>query len=190
MNAPFRLLDLIAPRGPAPRLSVALVRAFRVHLAALALPAIIVLGPPWVSAAPADGEHPGPGEKIVRSTVGTTPQTLTGPERAKLAAAAAVAQAPAQVSTPRPAPWLPPGWRAQFMNGGTAPTRTAGLRPDPHRVAHVSGAARDIAGRPAHVTPSGAKPPAVRTIGSGPRDASQAEIDSKRAATRRPNGGR
>jgi hypothetical protein len=40
------------------------------------------------------------------------------------------------------------------------------------------------------VTPSGAKPPAVRTIGFGPRDASQAEIDSKRNAPSRPSGGR
>jgi len=160
-----------------------------VRLAALALAAVVALAAPCARAA-GDGEHPGPGEKIVRSTVGTAPQTLTGLEKEKLAASAAMAAPPAPISTLRPAPWLPPGWRAQFMNGGAAPSRTAAARPHPHRPAPGSGPARDVAGRPAHVTPSGAKPPAVRTIGSGPRDASQAEIDSKRNAPSRPSGGR
>src|SRR5580765_8198695 len=91
-----------------------------VRLAALALAAVVALAAPCARAA-GDGEHPGPGEKIVRSTVGTAPQTLTGLEKEKLAASAAMAAPPAPISTLRPAPWLPPGWRAQFMNGGAAP---------------------------------------------------------------------
>lgn len=188
MNPRFRSPDVVAKRGPAPSRSNAMVSAILPLLAALALAAVVALAAPRAPAA-ADGEHPGPGEKIVRSTVGTTPQTLTGAEEEKLATSATVAL-PAPNSTLRPAPWLPPGWRAQFMNGGTAPMRTAAQRSNPHPAAPVSGVARDVAGRPAHVAPSGAKPPAVRTIGSGPRDASQAEIDSKRAATSRPSGRR
>jgi hypothetical protein len=155
------------------------------RLGLLALAASLLFAARCVSAAPADAEHPGPGEKIVRSTVGTAPQTPTEAERAKLATAAATAPAP--ISALRPAPWLPPEWRAQFMKGGAAPARDTA---HPHRVSGTSGAPRDVAGRPAHVTPSATKPSEVRTIGHGPRDASPAEIESKRAPTSRPSGGR
>ena len=184
MNLSSRLFGVVAPRGAVPRLSFALVRAFRVRLAALALPAFLILGPPCVSAAPADGEHPGPGEKIVRSTVGTTPQLLTAAERAKLALPPAD---PAPVSVLRPTPWWPPEWRAQLQNGGGRPARNAAVHPHPNRAA-TPGATG--VGRAAHVAPSATKPPAVRTIGYGARDASPAEIGSKRPAASRPDGGR
>ena len=179
MSLPSRLFGVIAPRGAAPRLSLVLVRAFRVRLVALALPTVLILGPQWVSAAPADGEHPGPGEKIVRSTIGTTPQVLTAGEREKLAIRPA---APASVL--RPAPWWPPEWRAQLLNGGAQPARIAAAPSHPNRATTPAG------GRPAHVAPSASKPPAVRTIGYGARDASPAEIGSKRPAASRPAGGR
>ncbi|MFI5370212.1 MAG: hypothetical protein ACHQ52_01550 [Candidatus Eisenbacteria bacterium] len=133
----------------------------------------------------ADGEHPGPGEKIVRSTVGATPQSLTEVERAKLALRPAE---PAPASVLRPAPWWPPEWRAQLLHGGAQPARIAAAHPDPHPLALRPGAT--TGGRPAHVTPSATKPPEVRTIGYGARDASQAEIDTKRAAAARRSGGR
>ena len=179
MNLPSRLFGVIAPW-----LSLALERAFRVRLAALALPLILVLAAPCVSAAPADGEHPGPGEKIVRSTIGTTPQALTAAERAKLALPPAD---PAPVSVLRPAPWWPPEWRAQLQNGGARPARKAAAQPNSSRTATPGATA---VGRPAHVAPSATKPPAVRTIGYGARDASPAEIGSKRPAAPRPDGGR
>jgi hypothetical protein len=185
MSSPSRLFDLIGPRGPEPPRLIALVRAFLVRLVALALPAIIVFAPPGVSAAPADAEHPGPGEKIVHSTVGTAPQVLTAAERAKLAMRPAE---PTSVSGSRPAPWWPPEWGAQLLNGGARPARITATHSDPRRAALTPGVT--TGGRPAHVAPSVTKPPAVRTIGYGARDASPAEIDSKRSAASRPSGGR
>jgi hypothetical protein len=185
MNPPSRLLDVIAPRGAARRRSDPVVRAIHAHLAALALPAFLVLAPTGLSAAPADAEHPGPGEKIVRSTVGAAPQSLTEVERAKLALRPAE---PAPASVLRPAPWWPPEWRAQLLNGGARPARIAAAHKDPNPLALRPGAA--TGGRPAHVTPSATKPPEVRTIGYGARNASQAEIDAKRAAAARRSGGR
>jgi len=178
--------DPVTRQVPPQRRSAAGSRPIRALLATFALVPAFVLCPPCVSAG--DGEHPGPGEKIVRSTVGTAPQTLTATERAKLATTPAIAPAP--VSVLRPAPWLPPGWRAQLVSGGTVPTRAATPRRNLQRAAPSPAAARAIGGPPAHVAPRTTKPPAVRTIGYGPRDATPAEIDSKRAATSKPGGGR
>src|SRR5215467_4894679 len=90
MNPRLRSPEVFAQRGPAPLRSI----ATRARLVALTFVAVVALAAPCASAA-SDGEHPGPGEKIVRSTVGTTPQTLTGPEREKLASSTAVAPPPA-----------------------------------------------------------------------------------------------
>jgi hypothetical protein len=145
---------------------------------------LLVLGPSCVSAAPADGDHPGPGEKIVRSTVGTTPQVLTAAERAKLAMRPAE---PAPASALRPAPWWPPDGAHSSSTAGPA-ARIGAAHPAPKRAALQPGAT--AVGRPAHAAPSAIKPPAVRTIEYGARDASPAEIDSKKHAAARPSGGR
>jgi hypothetical protein len=184
MSPPSRLSDVIVAPGRAPRPST-VFQAFRTRLTAFALPAVLLLAARCGSAAPADAEHPGPGEKIVRSTVGATPQSLTEVERAKLALRPAE---PAPTSVLRPAPWWPPEWRAQLLNGGARPARIAAAHPDPHPLAMRPGAV--TGGRPAHVTPSATKPPEVRTIGLGPRDASPAEIDTKRGTVPRRGGGR
>lgn len=148
---------------------------------------LLALGMVSCAVALADpAETPGRGVKITRQTVGNTPQSLTGTERAKLEQSRSMPPAATPHVALRPAPWLPPGWgpasplvivagpAAHPAAGGPAKPGAIATPLDPH-AEH-----RSALGRVSHGGAHPVKGTPVSTIANGPHDATPAEIAAKR----------